>query len=176
LALIQLYTTTTTCQEFSIISSLREGLKHPWLRRFIWLYALWNDFAFGFIIVEKIVTSDLAFFLPDCDCDCDPFITEHLFMVEVFSIFVFIALFVAILIALRATFYWVWGTAWKRWRIGRAGYWIWGPIEEEHICVDLEKGLKGTEGHQPASLPREAPNLFNRHLIRTQLQLNLLIR
>jgi hypothetical protein len=58
------------------------------------------EFEFGFTIVEKILTSDLIFFLPDCNCDCDPFITERVFMVEVVSIFLFIAFFVAILIAL----------------------------------------------------------------------------
>lgn len=113
MVLIQLNTTTTTYQEFSILSSLREDLKHPWLRRVSWLYVLWEEFEFGFTIVEKIVTSDLTFFLQDCDRDCDPFITEHAFMVEVFSIFFFITFFVTILIALQATFYWVWGTGWK---------------------------------------------------------------
>jgi hypothetical protein len=147
MALIQLNTNTTTYQEFSIISSLREHLKHPWLRRSIWLHAFWGEFEFGFTIVEKIVTSDFTFFLPDFDGDCDPFITEHVFMLEVFCIFLWIAVFVAMLMALRATFYWVWGTGWKSWRIGRASYWIWGPIEEEHIRVDLEKGMKGTEGY-----------------------------
>jgi hypothetical protein len=38
-----------------------------------------------------------------------------------------------------------WGTGWKSWWIGRAFYWIWGPTEEEHVYVDLEKGMKGTE-------------------------------
>lgn len=147
MALIQLNTTTTTYQESSIISSLRERLKHPWLRRFIWLHAFLGEFEFGITIVEKIVTSDLTFFLPDCDCDFDPFMTEHVFLVEVFCIFLWIAVFVVMLMALRATFYWVWGTSWKSWWIGRAAYWIWGPIEEEHIYVDLEKGMKGTEGY-----------------------------
>lgn len=76
MALIQLNTTTATYHEFSIISSLREHLKHPWLRRFIWLHALWGGFEFGFTIIEKIVTPDFTF-LPDCGCGCDPFITEH---------------------------------------------------------------------------------------------------
>jgi hypothetical protein len=80
-------------------------------------------------------------------------------MIEVFGMFIWIAFFVAILMALQATFYWVWGTGWKSWWIGRAAYWIWGPIEEEHIYVDLEKGMKGTEGYQTASLPREVPKL-----------------
>lgn len=41
-------------------------------------------------------------------------------------------------VALEASFYWAWGTEWEECWVGRAAYWMWGPVEADE--VDLEKG------------------------------------
>jgi hypothetical protein len=112
---------------------------HQGFREAIWLCGLASQLYLGFALIEEIdIHTDPVFTMSVCGSLMTDSCVRYTIVAGMFIILMYFIFMLAVTMALQASFYWAWSIGWKNWWIGRAAYWMWGPVEEADI--DLEKG------------------------------------
>jgi hypothetical protein len=132
-----------------------EPMLRQTFRRAVWLSGLGFQLYLGLNTIEVIdAHPDTSFAMTICGPAITTLYTRYTTVAGVCIALVYFIAMIAVTMALQASFYWSWGNGWGNWRVERAAYWMWGPIEEDSCEIDLAKGVSLSSTLPPPESPK----------------------